>query len=162
MLSIWADSMTGGRPEGRSNNHMTLKKFDVYATLPASDIERARAFYREILGLKELKSDSEMPGALFQAGNNTRVYLYQRGPTKADHTVLSFQVSDIERVVGALRDRGVRFEHYGRDGEASEQDITTFGTERGAWFKDSEGNILSIYEKVASPPEESNGKEVRT
>lgn len=141
---------------------MTLKNFDVYATLPASDIERARAFYRDVLGLEELKSDSEAPMALFRAANNTRIFLYLRGPTTSDHTAISFRVKHIEKVVADLQKKGVRFESYDGNGITTDNGIATVGTDRAAWFKDTEGNILNVYEKVSSSSQRDAGKEIRS
>ena len=69
-------------------------------TLPAVDLKRARKFYHETLGLKIAFEDSA--GVMFEGGGGSSVYLYQRGPTKADHTVASFEVEDIEREMKEL------------------------------------------------------------
>lgn len=120
------------------------------------DIERAREFYRGRLGLEELRHDSNLPGAVFGAGNNTRIYLYQREQTKADHTLLSFHVKNIETVVAGLREKGVAFETVQTGNIRTVDGVATIGGEKAAWFKDTEGNTLGLYEKT----EPEKGKEV--
>jgi hypothetical protein len=74
--------------------------------------------------------------------------LYPRDTlTKADHTVAGWVVDDIEAVVDALIKRGVVFEQYDMPGmKTDERGIATLGPGKSAWFKDTEGNILSIFE----------------
>jgi hypothetical protein len=84
--------------------------------------------------------------AIFECGNGTRMELYQRGPSKADHTVATFEVSDIEEEVNALRGKGVNFEEYDMPGIKTQNGIATQGSVKAAWFKDSEGNILCIHQ----------------
>jgi len=86
-----------------------LTNAPVHPTLIAVDIARAKAFYQEKLGLKLVKEDPAS-GALMQAGEGTFLYIYQRVATKADHTVASFYVDDVETTVKGLKARGVVFE----------------------------------------------------
>ena len=89
-----------------------LANYPVAAILPAVDLERAKKFYEEKLGLQPV----DMPGvggAMFACGEGTQLYLYQRDTaTKADHTVAGWKVDNIEEVVQALEERGVVFEQY--------------------------------------------------
>lgn len=115
----------------------------VSAVLPVVDTERARKFYEEKLGLKA----SEMGGGvMFECGQGTQLALYQRNtPTKADHTVAGFTVDNIAQTVQDLRKRGVVFEQYDLPGlKTDERGIATIEGVKGAWFKDTEGNILSV------------------
>ncbi|MDH4136102.1 MAG: VOC family protein [Anaerolineae bacterium] len=124
-----------------------LANSPVAAILPAVDLERAKKFYKEKLGLQPV--DAPGPGgAMFEGGQGTGLYLYQRDtPTKADHTVAGWQVENIEEVVQALRERGVVFEQYDLPGlKTDEHGIATMGPVKSAWFKDTEGNILAISE----------------
>jgi hypothetical protein len=83
--------------------------------------------------------------ALFEAGAGTRLFLYQRGPTTADHTVASFVVEDTEQTVRELSGRGVAFEHYDMPGlKTNAMGIAEFGADKTAWFKDTEGNIIAV------------------
>jgi catechol 2,3-dioxygenase-like lactoylglutathione lyase family enzyme len=121
-----------------------LAAFPVVASMPAVDIERARRFYTETLGMKPVHVPVA-DGALFEAGNGSRIYLYQRGPTKADHTAATFTVENIEQVVDDLTARGVVFEQYDMgELKTDARGIATFGPSKSAWFKDTEGNILGI------------------
>ena len=117
----------------------------VGAILPAVDLERAKKFYEEKLGLKAVDMGD---GVMFECGQGTGLMLYQRDtPTKADHTVAAWEVDNIEEAVQALQEKGVVFEHYDMPGlKTDERGIATMGTMKGAWFKDSEGNTLSIGE----------------
>ncbi len=123
----------------------------VFATLPAVDIKRARKFYEEMLGLKVIAEDAS-PGITLMAGKGTGMYIYQRGATKADHTVAEFEVEDIDMEVRELKRKGVMFEDYDIPamGIKTVNGIATMSMDgeqmKGAWFKDSEGNILALNE----------------
>jgi predicted enzyme related to lactoylglutathione lyase len=114
-------------------------------TLPVVDFERAKKFYMEALGLRIV--DEPAPGMVrFASGEGTHFALYERAtPTVADHTVGGFMVDDVEETVRELSERGVVFEQYDMSGlKTDERGIATVGSSKGAWFKDTEGNILSI------------------
>lgn len=121
----------------------------VAPTLPAVDLKRARRFYEEKLGLKVVMEDPS-PGIMFQAGKGTTLYVYQRAASKADHTVASFTVNDIEAEAKELKGKGVKFEEYDIPsmGLKTVNGIATMGKMKGAWFKDTEGNILSIVQML--------------
>lgn len=122
-----------------------LTNVPAHATLPVVDLARARRFYEETLGLRVIKTDPA-PGALLQAGEGTKIYIYQRGATKADHTVASFSVKDVEATVKELRAKGVVFEELDLPsmGLKTVDGVATMGETKAAWFKDTEGNILGI------------------
>jgi catechol 2,3-dioxygenase-like lactoylglutathione lyase family enzyme len=119
-------------------------------TLPAEDLKRARAFYEETLGLEtELRDD--MPEGLFvHAGKGSLIVLYQRGRATAENTAVTFEVDDLEATVSDLRSHGVKFEEYDFPGLKTVDGIATREADRGAWFKDSEGNILCAHETLAA------------
>jgi catechol 2,3-dioxygenase-like lactoylglutathione lyase family enzyme len=120
-----------------------------YTVLPAVDIKRARKFYEDKLGLKVMMEDKG-PGLMLMAGGGSMVYIYQRGATKADHTVLEFKVDDLDAEMKELRGKGVKFEEYDIPamGIKTMNGVATMGSgmdmEKAAWFKDSEGNILAL------------------
>ena len=122
-----------------------LTKSSLTASAPIADIEKTRKFYRDMLGLKERHADET--GILFEAGKGTSIYLYKRGPTKADHTVASFSVEDMEKEVKDLKSRGVEFEDYDMPGMKTVDGIATWGEDKAAWFKDPDGNILGLFQK---------------
>jgi predicted enzyme related to lactoylglutathione lyase len=117
----------------------------VAPTLPAMDLKRARKFYEEKLGLKVVMEDPS-PGIMLQCGQGTMMYVYQRAATKADHTVASFKVDDIEAEVKELKSKGIKFEEYNipKMGIKTVNGIANMGNMKAAWFKDTEGNILSL------------------
>ncbi len=120
-----------------------LADYMVAPTLPVVDLERALRFYQDKLGLKVVQRDPS-PGAMLQCGKGTMLYLYQRAATKADHTVAAFNVDDVEAVVKGLKAAGVVFEEYDMPGLKTVNSIATMGSMKGAWFKDTEGNILAL------------------
>ena len=112
--------------------------------LPVVDMGRARAFYEEILGFSPVTSSEN--DVIYQLGASGGLYLYRRSATRADHTEASFMVDDLEKEVRDLRGRGVEFEEYDMPemGIRTENGIAAMGDEKAAWFKDTEGNILSL------------------
>jgi predicted enzyme related to lactoylglutathione lyase len=117
----------------------------VMTSIPVVDFGRAVGFYQNTLGLSPVAVVEEMRLALFEAGAGTRLFLYQRGPTTADHTVASFVVEDTERTVRELSARGVVFEQYDMPGlKTNAMGIAEFGPDKTAWFKDTEGNIIAV------------------
>jgi len=119
----------------------------VRPTLPVVNLERAKKFYEGTLGLKIIQEDPS-PGVVLQAGEGTTLYIYQRASTKADHTVAGFRVKDVEATVKELKAKGVVFEDVDFPGLKIVEGIATMtlptGEFKGAWFKDTEGNILSV------------------
>lgn len=120
-------------------------------TLPVVDLERARRFYRDALGLRAVAPPSEEMAsemAWFEGREGLPIALYLRDtPTTADHTAVAFQVEDLDREMEGLSERGVVFERYDLPGlKTDERGIATLGSWRGAWLKDTEGNILGIGE----------------
>ena len=124
-----------------------LQKYPVYAYIPARDLERARRFYEDKVGLKptqEIKG-----GVVYEFAGGTACFLYptpNAGTSKASQAF--WQVDDVEGEVAALKARGVIFENYDMPGEKSPSGVITAGGAKAAWFKDSEGNILAIIETV--------------
>jgi len=119
----------------------------VMPTLPVVDLQRAASFYKDKLGLMEEKS---MKGAVvIKCGEGTKLLLYQRVQTKADNTAAGFLVTDLEKIVKELKDKGVTFEQYDLPNLKTNADgIADDGVIRSAWFKDTEGNILAISQDV--------------
>jgi catechol 2,3-dioxygenase-like lactoylglutathione lyase family enzyme len=120
-------------------------------TIPAVDVTRARRFYRDTLGLEEITPHDpkfSAEGAMFQVGDCTRFIIYRRPePTRAEHTVATLTVDDLEKEMDRLEDRGVRFEQYDQPGlKTNRRGIAESDGMKAAWFKDTEGNILGIGE----------------
>jgi catechol 2,3-dioxygenase-like lactoylglutathione lyase family enzyme len=133
-----------------------LKNGRVATRLPAQNLERAKAFYAEKLGLEPVE---EREGGLRYTCAAGEFALFESsGSASGDHTQMGWEVDDIEATVRDLRARGVVFEEYDLpeletvDGIADiDGNYPSKGIgERGAWFRDSEGNLLAIGQPVRS------------
>jgi catechol 2,3-dioxygenase-like lactoylglutathione lyase family enzyme len=112
-------------------------------TIAVKDLEKARKFYKDTLGLKPSETD-EPTVVMFKSGD-TSVLIYQSqfaGTNKA--TAVSWEVGDVEREVQVLKDKGVAFEHYDMPGTNRRGDVHVTGKTKAAWFKDPDGNIHAI------------------
>jgi catechol 2,3-dioxygenase-like lactoylglutathione lyase family enzyme len=120
-----------------------LKDSTLTAIVPATDLGRARSFYADKLGLTP---SQELPGGLFYGtGPGTSFLLYETRYPSGDHTVARWHVDDVAAEVAELKSRGVAFEHYDMPGAEWDGDVASIGgLGSGAWFKDSEGNVLGI------------------
>lgn len=112
------------------------------ATLPAKDLERAKSFYVDRLGLSVESEDST--GLHFVVGGSRFRLFRSSGSATGSHTQLALTVPDIEAQVNALRARGVSFEEYDYPTLKTVDGIADLGYARAAWLKDSEGNLLGI------------------
>ena len=116
--------------------------------LPVRDLARARDFYEKCLGLRPvgLQQDGKF---LFALGDGGTLALFPKpGGTKAEHTAVSFKVDDVVSEIRALKAQGVVFEDYDLPGFRTEGHVCVLGSEKAAWFKDPEGNILCLHEDV--------------
>lgn len=125
-----------------------LRDYEAHPTLPATDFARARKFYEQTLGFKPV---DETPGGVrYECAKGTGIFVYpgMSGAASGNHTQVSFMVDNIEKVVADLKSKGVKFEEYDMpdlktvDGVADDP-----GGGRGAWFKDTEGNLLAIVQE---------------
>ena len=114
----------------------------VFATVAVSDINKAKDFYGDKLGLNQT---DENPGGVTYTSGSGKIFVYQ-SPTagKGEATCASWEVSDIEKSVDELKSKGISFEHYDFPGGTVEGDIHVMGGMKAAWFKDPDGNILSV------------------
>ena len=124
-----------------------LKQAAVTTMLPVIDMARARAFYEERLGFVPggLKPDGKF---VYQVGGTTLALFPKPEGTKADHTAVSFKVDDITTSIAALQRRGVVFEDYDFPGLKTVEHVCVLGSEKAAWFKDTEGNYLCLHEDI--------------
>ena len=115
----------------------------IYPSLPAADLERAKRFYAEKLGLTP---ESELPGGLwYRCGKDTRFSVFtSQGEANGTYTQVLWLVEDVESEVAALKARGVVFEEYDVPSLKTVNSIATVGPGKGAWLKGSEGNLLSL------------------
>jgi catechol 2,3-dioxygenase-like lactoylglutathione lyase family enzyme len=125
-----------------------LANAHITTILPAVDLERARRFYRDKLGLAEAGSTAQ-GGIVFEAGDGTDIELMRRDtPTRAEHTAVTFEVTDLEDELRQLQRNGITFEDYDLPGLKTERHIAVIGSEKAAWFKDPEGNILCLHQSA--------------
>lgn len=121
-----------------------LANNDAIAHLAVKDLDAARKFYKGTLGLKEVDEEADEV-VVYQTGN-TRLNVYRSdyaGTNKA--TAVTWSVGDeLDDVVRDLQKKGVAFEHYDMPGMKDEGGIHSNGDMRVAWFKDPDGNILSL------------------
>jgi catechol 2,3-dioxygenase-like lactoylglutathione lyase family enzyme len=132
-----------------ANSHIATR-------LPVRDLDRARRFYSEKLGLEPVE---ERPGGLLYRCGACFFGLFESsGAASGTHTQMGLEVADIEATVSVLRSRGVVFEEYDLPGLRTVNGIATIDGnypskgvgERAAWFKDSEGNLLGMGQPIRS------------
>jgi predicted enzyme related to lactoylglutathione lyase len=123
-----------------------LKTAPIRAYIPAKDIARARKFYEQKVGLTP--KEEYAGGVIYECGG-TEVFMY---PTKNAGTSMAsqayWQVDDVEAEVADLKSRGVTFEHYDMPGIEMRNSIAVAGGAKTAWFKDTEGNILAVSQRL--------------
>jgi len=126
-----------------------LQKSRAAATIPASDLARARAFYEGKLGLTPDPDADERDGLMYRCGEGTVFLVFEStGSSSGNHTQLGLEVDDIDAEVSALRDKGVQLENYDSPGLKTEDGIAQMPVGRGGWFKDPDGNLISIFQRV--------------
>ncbi|HSW85073.1 MAG TPA: VOC family protein [Candidatus Saccharimonadales bacterium] len=120
---------------------------DVCATIAVKDMEAAKKFYGETLGLE---ASMETPAGIFYKSGNSGVFVYPSNVAGTNQaTYAAWTVEDVEGAVEGLKAKGVSFEHYPDLPDVTvDGDIHTMGDMKAVWFKDPEGNILNIVNKV--------------
>ena len=127
---------------------MDLASSQVTVMLPVKDMDRARTFYETRLRL--VPSGQRGDGSLLYRCGATEIALMPRTDgTKAEHTAVSFRVEDIRAVVTEMEERGVAFADYDLPGLRTVDHVCVLGSEKAAWFNDTEGNILCLHEDLA-------------
>ena len=121
----------------------------VEANIPAADLNRARAFYAEKLGLTPTR-EIEGINLVYRTDAGTTFNIYETTfAGQAGHTIAQWHVDDIESEVRELRAKGVQFEVYDMPGVRWDDGIASLGgLGRAAWFRDSEGNIMCIDQEI--------------
>jgi predicted enzyme related to lactoylglutathione lyase len=137
------------------SGHGILARSDVQGRLPAQDLERARRFYAEKLGLHPVE---EREGGLrYRCGSTLFSLFASTGEPSGRHTQMGWKVDDIEATLAELRGRGLEFEEYDFPGFETRDGIVDIpGTypseggvgERAVWFRDSEGNLIGIGQAI--------------
>ena len=121
-----------------------LRNKEAVATVAVNDLAAGRKFYEETLGLKVVDATGG-EAVTFQSGSaRLMVYRSQFAGTNRATAVNFFVGADIDSIVKSLAGKGVVFEHYDLPGLTRRGDIHEFGAMKTAWFKDPDGNILSL------------------
>jgi catechol 2,3-dioxygenase-like lactoylglutathione lyase family enzyme len=123
---------------------MGLGDARLVTTIPVADLDAARQFYGETLGLRFLFEAG--PSLRWEAGHGTQLSTFRRGPTKADHTVGHFEVQGLDALVRDLEAKGVEFLDYDDGPLKTTGHIAQLGPARTAWFRDPFGNVLGLRE----------------
>jgi catechol 2,3-dioxygenase-like lactoylglutathione lyase family enzyme len=124
-----------------------LKNAPIRPYIPVADLDRARKFYEEKLGIEPGREFAA--GVIYECGKGTTFYMYVSagaGTSKASSAF--WQVDDVEAEVAELKQRGVVFEEYDLPGLKTENSIAAGGGAETPWFKDSEGNILAVSQVI--------------
>lgn len=123
-----------------------LGSADAIATIGVKNLSAAAEFYEGKVGLKKLATEESVVN-VYQSGNSTiLVYLSKFAGTN-EATAVTWAVDDVDAEVRDLKKKGVAFERYDMPNVKHEGDVHVFGTRRNAWFKDPDGNILSVVSK---------------
>jgi catechol 2,3-dioxygenase-like lactoylglutathione lyase family enzyme len=121
-----------------------LADHDAVAMIAVKDLAVARRFYEGVLGLEAVDAQGEELVVFRSGGTVLNVYRSQYAGTNRATAVTWAVGDDVDRLVEALKAEGVTFEHYDMPGMTREGDVHVGGPMRVAWFKDPDGNILSI------------------
>ena len=125
-----------------------LTDSNIIAVLPAKDINRAKEFYRDKLGIEPSESMEE-GSVMYSCGQGTRFLIYQtENAGTAKNTQMGWETDNLEREMEELRGRGVVFEDYDFPGLKTENGVATADWGKAAWFLDSEGNIINIAQRA--------------
>ena len=120
-----------------------LRDTDATATLAVKDLGKAARFYEDTLGLS--RAGVEGDEVIMYESGDTTINVYRSsfaGTNKA--TAVTWTVDDVDDVVRTLKGKGVKFEHYDLPDTRREGDVHVSGDIKVAWFKDPDGNILSV------------------
>ena len=119
------------------------------AVLCSTDLARSQEFYEQKVGLT-LSPETIPNHLLFDGGDGSSLLVYGRpSENKGDHTQVRFWSNDVEADVASLLARGVVFEDYDFPGLKTVDHVCVLGSEKAAWFKDTEGNYLCLHEDIA-------------
>jgi predicted enzyme related to lactoylglutathione lyase len=123
-----------------------LTTASVTANIPAGDLDRARSFYSDTLGLTPVMEVDDAGMLIYRTGGGTTFSVYKTEYAgQAGHTIAQFHVDDVTGQARALQQKGVALETYDMPGVTWNDGVAEMGSMgQAAWFKDSEGNILCI------------------
>jgi catechol 2,3-dioxygenase-like lactoylglutathione lyase family enzyme len=124
-----------------------LSTSDAHTTLPVTDLDRARPFYEQVLGL--VPEFVTPGGAMYVTDSGSRLLIFPSpGRASGAHSQIGFTGADIDTEMADLKRRGVVFETYDFPGFDAATSTATAGAVRVAWFKDLDGNLLSVVQFI--------------
>jgi catechol-2,3-dioxygenase len=137
-----------------------LSDKDAVATVAVKNLESARKFYEQTLGLTTIMENEEVLS--FKSGKST-LFVY-RSPNAGTNraTAVTWVTNELEDTVKTLKSRGVNFEHYDLPNMTRQGDLHVAGTMKAAWFKDPDGNIFSLVTPPNTAAKETVGAATRT
>ena len=119
-----------------------LSDGELTATVAVKDLAAGKKFYGETLGLKQV---DENPGGIMLGSASGKIFVYQSDTAGSGRaTCANWHVDDISSAVAELKGKGITFEHYDMPGATMDGDVHVMGGIKAAWFKDPDGNILSV------------------
>jgi catechol 2,3-dioxygenase-like lactoylglutathione lyase family enzyme len=145
----------GGAFMHKQSSTTSTERYDVegifththaFSGFSVDNMEKARAFYGEVLGLKTSEGIEGTINIHIEGGTDILVYP-KKNHQPASFTILNFPVIDVEATVDHLTARGIQFEHYEGELKTDAKGICHAGPVLMAWFKDPAGNILSVCEE---------------
>jgi catechol 2,3-dioxygenase-like lactoylglutathione lyase family enzyme len=123
-----------------------LENYAALGSIPVTDVDRAKKWYSEKLGLEPVEDNPEY--VEYNTGGSRFMLFRTRAAAGAGHTVISFEVDDVEKVVEWLQGRGVVFEEYDMPDLKTVNGIATVEGFKGGWFKDVDNNILAVGQRI--------------
>jgi predicted enzyme related to lactoylglutathione lyase len=124
-----------------------LKDASIVPYIPVTNVARARKFYEEKVGLKP--REEYAGGVIYDCGGGSWVFMYpSAGAGTSKASTAFWTVEDVVKEVADLKARGVVFEEYDMPSLKTVNSIATGGGAMTAWFKDSEGNILAVSQRI--------------
>jgi len=139
---------------------MMLKDRDAVATVAVKNLDSARKFYEQTLGLTKVMENEEV--LAFKSGTST-LFVYRSqyaGTNKA--TAVTWVADEVDDIVKTLKGRGVNFEHYDLPNMTRQGDLHVAGTMKAAWFKDPDGNIFSLVTPANATTRQTVGASARS
>src|SRR4029077_19704188 len=126
-----------------------LKNAPIVPYIPVANVGRARRVYEGVLGLTP--KEEYAGGVIYECGHGSWVFMYpSAGAGTSKASTAFWAVDDVEAEVAELKARGVVFEEYNMTGIKMVNSIATAGGAKTAWFKDTEGNILAVSQRIST------------
>jgi len=125
-----------------------LKIKNSAAAIPAQDMKRARQFYEQKLGLKPEQEEAD-GGAMYRTGETMFLVFLSTGKASGDHTQMALEVEDVVSAASELKSNGVKFEEYDDPNFKTKDGLIDMPDgSKGGWFKDTEGNLIALTQRV--------------